>query len=83
MLSLRELIPVLERKGRLKRISQVVDPAWEPASLIKWMFQALPRPGSIDHRAHGQFRLRRHPDLAHQDEVERRVESRRHLGRVV
>ena len=41
-LSLRDLITALEKKGRLKRISRPVDAAWEPACLIKWMYQALP-----------------------------------------
>lgn len=39
---LRTLIADLERMGRLRRIDKVVDPTWEPASLVKWMFQALP-----------------------------------------
>ncbi|MEJ0070856.1 MAG: UbiD family decarboxylase domain-containing protein [Pseudomonadota bacterium] len=33
---------MLEQRGKLKRVSQTVDRSWEPAALIKWMFQALP-----------------------------------------
>jgi UbiD family decarboxylase len=40
--SLRDLIPELEKRGRLKRISRSVDVGWEPACLVKWMYQALP-----------------------------------------
>lgn len=39
---LRSLIARLERDQRLRRIAKTVDPAWEPGSLVKWMFQALP-----------------------------------------
>ena len=40
--SMRDIIAVLERNGRLRRIGKTVDRAWEPACLAKWMFQALP-----------------------------------------
>ena len=40
--AMREFLPVLERSGKLKRISKRVDRSWEPACLAKWMFQALP-----------------------------------------
>ncbi|WP_324288954.1 hypothetical protein [Hoeflea ulvae] len=30
---------------------------------------------AIDNRAHGHFGLARHPDLAHQQQIERRLES--------
>jgi UbiD family decarboxylase len=39
---LRTLISDLERSGRLRRITKAVDRTWEPGSLVKWMFQALP-----------------------------------------
>ncbi len=38
----RDFIAVAEQSGKLKRVSQTVDRMWEPASLAKWMFQALP-----------------------------------------
>ncbi len=38
----RDFIAVAEQRGKLKRISKTVDRMWEPASLAKWMFQALP-----------------------------------------
>lgn len=40
--TMRELLAALESRGSMRRISVPVDPSWEPASLIKWMFQALP-----------------------------------------
>ena len=40
--NLRMLIADLEGMGRLRRIGKVVDRTWEPGSLVKWMFQALP-----------------------------------------
>ncbi|GAA4254513.1 hypothetical protein GCM10022293_37580 [Azospirillum formosense] len=36
---------------------------------------------AIGHRADGQLRLERRADLAHEDDVERRMERFRHLGR--
>jgi 4-hydroxy-3-polyprenylbenzoate decarboxylase len=41
-ISLRELVQKLEAKGRLRRIGRPVDPAWEPACLVKWMYQTMP-----------------------------------------
>jgi len=38
------------------------------------------RRAAIDHRTHGQIRLRRNADLAQQDQVEWRVEGGRDLG---
>ncbi len=38
----RDFIAVAEQRGKLKRIEKTVDRMWEPASLAKWMFQALP-----------------------------------------
>jgi 4-hydroxy-3-polyprenylbenzoate decarboxylase len=40
--NMRDYLVDLERAGMLRRISKSVDPSWEPASLAKWMFQALP-----------------------------------------
>lgn len=40
--TMRDYLADLERVGMLRRISKSVDPSWEPASLAKWMFQALP-----------------------------------------
>ena len=40
--TMRSFLDTLEAHGRLRRISRPVDPAWEPAALAKWMFQALP-----------------------------------------
>ena len=37
--------------------------------------------GTIDDRAHGELGLKGHADLAHQDQIERRVECGRDLGR--
>jgi 4-hydroxy-3-polyprenylbenzoate decarboxylase len=54
--TLRDLIRVLEEKGKIRRISRAVDPAWEPACLVKWMFQALPeqqRFGFLFEQVHG------------------------------
>jgi 4-hydroxy-3-polyprenylbenzoate decarboxylase len=39
---LRAFLGELEGAGKLRRVKQPVDPAWEPGSLVKWMFQALP-----------------------------------------
>ncbi len=38
----RDFLAALEQHGLLRRITQPVDVSWEPASLAKWMFQALP-----------------------------------------
>jgi len=38
----REFLGALETRGRLRRITREVDPAWEPACLARWMYQALP-----------------------------------------
>jgi UbiD family decarboxylase len=40
--SMRAFLADLETAGRLRRIARPVDRSWEPGSLIKWMFQALP-----------------------------------------
>lgn len=40
--SMRAFLADLERAGRLRRIAREVDRRWEPGSLIKWMYQALP-----------------------------------------
>ncbi|MBM3488092.1 MAG: UbiD family decarboxylase [Alphaproteobacteria bacterium] len=39
---MRDFLAVLEQKGKLHRIRKTVDRLWEPASLAKWMYQALP-----------------------------------------
>jgi UbiD family decarboxylase len=39
---MRSFIATLERAGRLRRIGKIVDRAWEPATLVKWMYQAMP-----------------------------------------
>jgi UbiD family decarboxylase len=39
---LRTYLAALERDGRLRRITKSVDRTWEPGTLVKWMFQALP-----------------------------------------
>jgi hypothetical protein len=39
---MRAFLGELERAGELRRVTDAVDPAWEPGSLVKWMFQALP-----------------------------------------
>ncbi len=31
-----------EARGLLRRVTEPVDPSWEPASMAKWMFHALP-----------------------------------------
>jgi 4-hydroxy-3-polyprenylbenzoate decarboxylase len=40
--TMRDYLSALELAGMLRRIGRSVDPAWEPASLAKWMYQALP-----------------------------------------
>jgi 4-hydroxy-3-polyprenylbenzoate decarboxylase len=40
--NLRDLIAVLEQRGKLKRIAHRVDRSWEIACLARWGFQALP-----------------------------------------
>ena len=38
----RGFLAALEQQALLRRIDQPVDASWEPASIAKWMFQALP-----------------------------------------
>lgn len=38
---MRDFLAAIEQRGKLRRISRLVDPAWEPACLAKWMFQAM------------------------------------------
>jgi 4-hydroxy-3-polyprenylbenzoate decarboxylase len=40
--SMREFLADLDRAGKLHRVRKSVDRSWEPASLVKWMYQALP-----------------------------------------
>ena len=40
--TMREFLAALEKKGMLKRVAKPVDRLWEPASFVKWMFQAFP-----------------------------------------
>ena len=40
--TMREFLAALEKKGMLKRVAKPVDHLWEPASFVKWMFQAFP-----------------------------------------
>lgn len=40
--TMREFLTALESCGRLRRITKPVDRLWEPATLAKWMYQALP-----------------------------------------
>ena len=42
VLDLREFLGAAEQCGRLRRVKESVDPSWEPASIAKWMFLALP-----------------------------------------
>lgn len=37
----RDFLAVLEQSGKLRRVAQPVDRLWQPASLAKWMFQAI------------------------------------------
>ena len=37
----REFLAVAEQHGLLRRVKKPVDRSWEPASMIKWAFQAL------------------------------------------
>jgi 4-hydroxy-3-polyprenylbenzoate decarboxylase len=39
---LREYIELLEKKGKLRRISKSVDHTWELACLARWAYQGLP-----------------------------------------
>lgn len=39
---MRHYLSVLEQRGKLRRISESVDPTWELACLARWMYQALP-----------------------------------------
>lgn len=38
----RDFLAVLEQRGKLQKVTQPVDRMWQPASLAKWMFQAVP-----------------------------------------
>jgi UbiD family decarboxylase len=38
----REFLNAAERSGLLRRVAKSVDSSWEPASIAKWMFHALP-----------------------------------------
>ncbi len=38
---LRDVLAVLEQKGRMRRVAKPVDKAWEIACLARWAFQAL------------------------------------------
>ena len=40
--TLRDVLAVLEQRGRLRRIAKPVDVGWEPGCFVKWAFQALP-----------------------------------------
>ena len=42
--TLRDVLAVLEQRGRLRRIAKPVDVGWEPACFVKWAFQAVPEP---------------------------------------
>lgn len=38
---LRDFLSVLEQSGRLRRVTETVDPRWEIACVARWMFQGL------------------------------------------
>ncbi len=38
----REFLSAAEQRRLLRRVTESVDPTWEPASMAKWMFHALP-----------------------------------------
>ena len=40
--TLREVLAVLEQRGRVRRVAKQVDVGWEPACFVKWAFQAMP-----------------------------------------
>ncbi len=40
--SFREFLKAAEKHRLLRRVTEPVDPSWEPASMAKWMFHALP-----------------------------------------
>ena len=40
--SFRDFLAVAEQQGLVRRVTKSVDASWEPASMIKWAFQALP-----------------------------------------
>ena len=40
--NLRDLLAVLEQRGKLRRVSESVDRNWELACLARWMYQAFP-----------------------------------------
>ena len=37
----RDFASVAEQQGLIRRVTKPVDPSWEPASMVKWAFQAL------------------------------------------
>jgi UbiD family decarboxylase len=39
--NLRDLIAILEQRGRLRRVAKTVDRDWEVACLARWMFQGI------------------------------------------
>lgn len=38
----RDFLSAAEQQNLLRRVAPTVDPTWEPASIAKWMFHALP-----------------------------------------
>ena len=40
--TMRDFLSALEKRGLLRRIEKPVDRMWEPAAMVKWMYQALP-----------------------------------------
>ena len=39
---------MLENRGLLQRVTHPVDPSWEPACIVRWLYQGLP-----EHRRFG------------------------------
>jgi UbiD family decarboxylase len=39
---MRTFVEDLDRAGLLRRVDKTVDRTWEPGSLVKWMYQAMP-----------------------------------------
>lgn len=37
----RDFASIAEQQGLIRRVTKPVDPSWEPASMVKWAFQAL------------------------------------------